>query len=231
MKKLSIIIPAYNEDKTILKVLNQVNATKTDKINYEVIIVDDGSTDDTKNILNANSHLYDQLISNEKNIGKGGAVKIGIETATGDYIIFQDADLEYDPEDIIKFINVFIKFDADVILGSRFSYDRYTKSHSFYNKIGNKIITIIFNLLYNTTFMDIYSCYLCFKKNLIKASDLKTNGFEQQAEILSKIISNSKNYYEVPINYNGRSISEGKKIRWYHIFSVIKEIIRGKFIK
>tara|TARA_B100000925_G_scaffold209968_1_gene159975 strand:- start:506 stop:745 length:240 start_codon:yes stop_codon:yes gene_type:complete len=79
--------------------------------------------------------------------------------------------------------------------------------------------------------MDIYSCYLCFKKNLIKASDLKTNGFEQQAEILSKIISNSKNYYEVPINYNGRSISEGKKIRWYHIFSVIKEIIRGKFIK
>tara|TARA_B100000989_G_scaffold297773_1_gene284640 strand:- start:909 stop:1601 length:693 start_codon:yes stop_codon:yes gene_type:complete len=229
MKKLSIIIPAFNEEKTILKVLNRIEATKNDKINYEIIIIDDASTDRTIEILKANPNLYDQLIFNEKNLGKGGAVKKGIECAVGDYIIFQDADLEYDPKDIEKFINVFLEFDADVILGSRFSYDRYTKSHNFYNKIGNKLITSTFNILYNTTFMDIYSCYLCFKKNLIISSELKTIGFEQHAEILTKIVSNSKNYYEVPINYNGRSISEGKKIRWYHIFSVIKEIIKGKF--
>ena len=134
-------------------------------------------------------------------------------------IIFQDADLEYDPKDFDKFIDVILKFDADVILGSRFSYDRYIKSHNFYNKIGNNLITLIFNILYNTTFMDIYSCYLCFKKNLIQAKDLKTNGFEQQAEILCKLISNSKNYYEVPINYNGRSISEGKKLMVQYLFS------------
>ena len=230
MKKLSIIIPTFNEDKTILKVLNRIDETKSNKIDYEIIVINDASTDGTIDILKANPHLYNRLISNEKNQGKGGAVKPGIENATGDYIIFQDADLEYDPKDIEKFINVFLEFDADAILGSRFSYDRYTKSHNFYNKIANKIITLIFNILYNTTFMDIYSCYLCFKKDLIISSELKTTGFEQHAEILTKIISNSKNHFEVPINYNGRSISEGKKIRWYHIFSVIKEIIRGKFI-
>ena len=141
MKKLSLIIPAFNEDKTILKVLNRIDSTKSNKINYEIIVINDASTDGTIDILKANSHLYNRLISNEKNQGKGGAVKIGIENATGDYIIFQDADLEYDPKDIEKFINVFLKFDADAILGSRFAYDRYTKSHNFYNKIGNKIIT------------------------------------------------------------------------------------------
>jgi glycosyltransferase involved in cell wall biosynthesis len=231
MKKLSIIIPAYNEEPTILKVLNRVNDTKTKKISYQLIVVDDASKDNTRNVLESNSHLYDLLICNEQNEGKGGSIRKAIEKATGDYIIFQDADLEYDPIDIIKFIDVFLEFDADVIIGSRFSYDRYTKSHSFYNKIGNKLITLCFNLLYNTTFMDIYSCYLCFKKDLIKSSELTTDGFEQQAEILSKIVSKSKNYYEVPINYSGRSIEEGKKIRWYHIFGVMKEIIRGKFTK
>ena len=122
MKKLSIIIPAFNEDKTILKVLNRIDETKTNKINYEIIVINDASTDGTIDILKANSHLYNRLISNEKNQGKGGAVKIGIENATGDYIIFQDADLEYDPKDIEKFINVFLEFDADAILGSRFSF-------------------------------------------------------------------------------------------------------------
>ena len=228
MKKLSIIIPAYNEEKTILNVLNRIKATKDERILYEIIVVDDASTDGTDKILKQNTNLYDRLVRHEKNKGKGGAVKSGIEISSGDYIIFQDADLEYDPIDIVKFIDIFLKFKTDMILGSRFSYDRYTKSHSFYNRIGNSIITLFFNMLYNTTFLDIYSCYLCFKRDLIKSSELKTDGFEQQAEILAKIVSRSVNYYEVPINYNGRSLLEGKKIRWYHIFSVIREIILGK---
>ncbi len=229
MKKLSIIIPTYNEEQTIINILQRINDTKSNDINYEIIVIDDCSKDGTVALLEQNKSLFTKLIKNEINLGKGGAVKVGISNVSGDYIIFQDADLEYDPIDIKKFVDVFLKFNADIILGSRFSYDKYTKSHSFYNKIGNWVITFIFNFLYNTTFTDIYCCYLCFRTNLIKGEQLKTNGFEQQAEILSKIVSRSKNYYEVPVNYNGRTIAEGKKIRFYHIFYVIKEIILGKF--
>ena len=141
MKKLSIIIPTYNEEQTIINILQRINETKSENIDYEIIVIDDCSNDGTVALLEQNKSLYTKLIKNERNLGKGGAVKVGINNVSGDYVIFQDADLEYDPIDIKKFANVFLKFNADIILGSRFSYDKYTKSHSFYNKIGNWIIT------------------------------------------------------------------------------------------
>ena len=144
-------------------------------------------------------------------------------------MVFQDADLEYDPNDLIKFEKVFLEFDADGIIGSRFNYDKYTRSHSVMNKIGNYFLTFIFNILYNTTFTDIYSCYFAFKRNLINHKNLKIDGFAQHAEILSKAVKSGSKFYEVPINYNGRNVSEGKKIRFYHFFPVLLQILFGRF--
>jgi len=181
---LSIIVPIYNEEKTIIGILEKIKSNSFNLFKYEIIVIDDGSTDQSRKLLENNKHLYDKLLINETNKGKGFSVKKGILNASGSHIIFQDADLEYDPADFKKFEKIFIDFDADGIIGSRFVYSNYTRSHNILNKIGNTLLTFIFNLLYNTTFTDIYSCYFAFKKDLLNVSELKTEGFEQHAEIL-----------------------------------------------
>ena len=224
---LSIIVPVYNEERTIINVLEKIK--KNSSKEYEIIVIDDGSTDKTKELLNNNNHLYDKIITNESNKGKGYSVKKGILNSTGTHVIFQDADLEYDPSEFKKFEKIFKNFDADGIIGSRFIYAEFTRSHNILNKIGNTLLTLIFNLLYNTTFTDIYSCYFSFKKELIDANKLKTEGFEQHAEILCKVIKKGNKFYEVPISYNGRNVSEGKKIKARHFFSVLFQIIIERF--
>ena len=224
---LSIIVPVYNEERTIINVLEKIKNNSSKE--YEVIVVDDGSTDKTKELLKNNNHLYDKIITNESNKGKGYSVKKGILNSTGSHIIFQDADLEYNPSEFNKFEKIFKNFDADGIIGSRFVYSEFTRSHNILNKIGNTLLTFIFNVLYNTTFTDIYSCYFSFKKELIDANNLKTEGFEQHAEILCKVIKKGNKFYEVPISYNGRNASEGKKIKARHFFSVLFQIIIERF--
>ena len=226
--KLSIIVPVYNEEKTILTVLEKLSDLKKQNQNIQIIVVNDGSRDNSLEILEKNKFLFDTLISYEINKGKGNAVRKGLESASGEYITFQDADLEYDPNDFKKFLSLIDKFTPDLIIGSRFNYADYSRSHYYFNKIGNKFITLLFNLIYNTTFTDIYSCYACFKKNLLLNENLKTDGFEQHAEILCKVVRKGKKFYEVPINYNGRSHEDGKKIKFYHIFGVIHQIFVGK---
>ena len=227
---LSIIIPVYNEENTIIEILSKIKKNSSNLFKYEVIVVDDGSTDKTKMLLENNKNLFDKLLINEKNNGKGFSIKKGLSHASGSHIIFQDADLEYNPSDFKKFEKIFSEFDADGIIGSRFNYDGYTRSHNILNKIGNKVLTFVFNIFFNTTFTDIYSCYFAFKKDLLSVDDLKTNGFEQHAEILCKIIKKGNKFFEVPISYNGRSKNEGKKIRAYHFFIVFFEIIKGRFL-
>jgi len=228
-KLLSIIIPVYNEENTILKILNKVKFSEIENVNLQIIVINDGSSDSTLNILEANKFLYDVLINQKNNSGKGMAVKKGLEVATGDYVIFQDADLEYDPKDYNNFINIFNQFNADVVLGSRFNYNNYSRSHNFFNKLGNHTLTFFFNILYNTTFTDIYCCYLCFKRELLVVPNIKTLGFEQHAEILCNLVKSSKKLYEVPVNYNGRSKEDGKKIRFYHIFKIFFVILSKRF--
>ena len=225
--KLTVIIPCYNEEKTINELINKVINNNYE--NKEIIIIDDCSTDKSKEIIgNFENKENFKIIYHEKNMGKGSCIKSAIKEASGEICIIQDADLEYDPNDFVKFSKTIKDFEPDLIIGSRFNYADYSRSHYYFNKIGNKFITLLFNLIYNTTFTDIYSCYACFKKSLILNESLKTDGFEQHAEILCKVVKNGKKFYEVPINYNGRSHEDGKKIKFYHIFSVIYQILVGK---
>jgi len=227
---ISILVSVYNEEKTILDVLKRLSDIKKFGHSIEVIVINDGSSDNSEKIINENKHLIDKLISNETNRGKGYSIKKGLESSNGKYIIFQDADLEYDPNDFLKFFKLIEKFNPDLIIGSRLNYSDYTRSHNILNKFGNKLITFLFNIIYNTTFTDIYSCYACFKKDLLNINSLKTVGFEQHAEILCKVVKKGKKFYEVPINYNGRDYEEGKKIKFYHIFGVIFQIIIGRIL-
>ena len=226
--KVTILIPVFNEENTIIEILNRVNSEKKDEKEKEIIVVDDCSTDNSKNLLKENTELFDKLVELEKNLGKGGAVREGLKHSTGDYVLFQDADLEYSPKDYGKIFRILHEFNADVVIGSRFLSPEFTRVHYFFHKVGNRSITLLFNLLYNTTFTDIYSCYLCFKRELIDPNKLKSNGWAQQAEILASAVKSSKVHYEVPISYAGRTFAEGKKIKARHTIGVVLMIIKKR---
>ena len=228
MVDISIIIPVFNEEKTVIDLLKKVNEQKSRDYFLEIIVINDGSSDDSKKLLTNNKDLYSKFINLEKNLGKGGAVIEGLKVARGDFILFQDADLEYNPEDYKKIFRVIDEFNAEVVIGSRNLSPEYTRVYNYFHKLGNKFITGLFNLLFNTTFTDIYSCYLCIKRDLVNPEKLKSKGWEQHAEILATAIKNSSVYYEVPISYSGRSFEEGKKIRGRHVFAVIYMIFKKK---
>ena len=231
MIKISIIIPAFNEEATIIPLLKSVHeeVVKIDDISFEIIVIDDCSIDNTNMLLEENQTLYNHLISLDRNLGKGGAVLKGLEKTTGDYILFQDADLEYSPTDYNLLIRPIIEFGADVVMGTRFSGSTFTRVHYFWHKVGNRSITFIFNLVNNTTFTDIYSCYLIYRKSLVPMEKILTKGWEQHAEILSLAVKNGNIFYEVPITYRGRSYEEGKKIRAHHTFKIVYTIIKKYF--
>ena len=149
MKKITTIIPTFNEEHTIIELLKRVNKQSYESSDLEVIVIDDCSTDNSKRLLKENPNLYNKLILLDKNLGKGGAVREGLLNATGEYILFQDADLEYNPKDYKKIFNIIHEHKADVIIGSRFLSPEYTRVHYFYHKVGNRVITFLFNLLYN----------------------------------------------------------------------------------
>ena len=227
---ITIIVPIFNEENTIIELLKKVNKQKNNRFKLEIIVVDDGSTDNSKTLLKENPDLFTKLVELKKNLGKGGAVREGLLQAKGDYILFQDGDLEYDPADYEKIFKAIEEKQAEVVIGSRFLSPEYTRVHYFFHKVGNKLITFLFNLLFNSTFTDIYSCYLCFKRELVDPNKLKNNGWSQQAEILATAVKESNIHYEVPISYSGRSFSEGKKIKARHTFGVIFMILKKRLL-
>lgn len=233
MTSISILVPAYNEAANILTILGEVKkqrpVAESMGFKLEIIVIDDGSKDQSVALLRANPDLYDRLIAKEKNGGKGAAVKSGLEAATGEYILFQDADLEYDPVEYKKLFVPLKKFNADLVIGSRTIAPDYLRIHYFWNRMGNALITLTLNILYNRTFTDIYSCYLLYRRSLVHPSELKTMGFEQQAEILGKAVRRARAMYEVPISYHGRTVEEGKKIRPHHIFAILWRLLAERF--
>ncbi len=226
--KVTIIVPIFNEENTIIEILNRISSEDIKDPSLEIIVIDDCSTDTSVELLKQNSNLYDNLIELKKNLGKGGAVREGLKEANGSYVLFQDGDLEYSPSDYKKIFKMLEEFNADVVIGSRFLSPEYTSIHYYFHKLGNRFITFLFNLLYNTTFTDIYSCYLCFRRDLISPEKLKSNGWSQQAEILATAVKSSKNFYEVPISYSGRTFEEGKRIKARHVFGVIYMIVKKR---
>jgi glycosyltransferase involved in cell wall biosynthesis len=226
---LKILIPVYNEEKTIVKILEKISISCEQIKNYEVIVVDDGSTDDTNIQLLSHSNLYSSLLTLPQNRGKGYAIIKGLENVKQGFVLIQDADLEYDPSEIPFLWNEIKKNSAEVLLTSRLSGSKTTRVHYFWHKVGNRIITLFFNICNNTTFTDIYSGYLIFDVSKINLSKLRFFGWGQQAEILTYLIKNSTKIYETPISYYGRTYEEGKKIRFTSVFKVFMAIIITRF--
>jgi glycosyltransferase involved in cell wall biosynthesis len=230
MASLSIIVPVFNEAQTILLVLQNVRKYMPKS---SVIVVNDGSTDETSTILHNNILLYDTLLSLPNNHGKGYAIKKGLSYVNSDYVLIQDADLEYEPSILPSMWQTVLDNDLDLMMTSRLTGSELTRVYYFWHRLGNKIITFVFNIVNNTTFSDIYSGYLIFRKSTLDSKKLLFNGWGQQAEILTIINNTSSKLFEMPIPYYGRTYSEGKKIRALSVLNVLIAIFFTKirFIK
>jgi glycosyltransferase involved in cell wall biosynthesis len=229
-KKLSIIIPCYNEESTIEEIVKKV--TQVVDLSYEIIIIDDYSTDNTRTILKNNlKEKIDKLILNPSNLGKGYSVRQGIKEASGEIILIQDADLEYDPNDYPKLLEPIINGHADVVYGSRFMGIEQKKVLYFWHTVGNKFLTILSNMFTNLNLTDMEVGYKVFRSKVLKDIKLNEDRFGFEPEITAKIASKNLRIYEVGITYHGRKYSEGKKITWRDGFSAIRCILLYGLIK
>ncbi len=228
--KLSIIIPVYNEKNTIEEIIKRVLAVNLENLEKEIIVVDDGSTDGTQEILQKlSSSLPIKVFFHQTNQGKGSAVRTALSYVTGEYVIIQDADLEYDPEDYQAMLKPVFKGKAEVVYGSRFTGER--RDMFFWHYVGNRFLSLITNILYNTTLSDMETCYKLIRTDILKNLNLKARGFEFEPEVTAKILRQGIKIYEVPVSYAGRDFSEGKKIRWTAGFKALWTLIKYRFIK
>jgi len=223
--KLSIIIPCYNEQSTIKEIIYKIkNQSKIDK---EIIVVDDYSQDKTRDILQQDlKDIIHKVVLNDQNYGKGYSIRKGIEHSTGDYILIQDADLEYNPSDYNKLLNPIINNMADVVYGSRFLGNNERRVLYFWHTLGNKFLTLLSNMFSNLNLTDMEVGYKVFKSEVLKNIELKENRFGFEPEVTAKIAKKNIRIFEVGIDYFGRKYSEGKKITWKDGFSAIRCILK-----
>jgi len=223
--KLSIVIPCYNEISTIEEIVQAViDAPVEDK---EIVIVDDCSTDGTRELLKEKiSGLVDKVIYHEENQGKGAALRSGFKSATGDLVVIQDADLEYDPQEYPKLIEPIARNRADVVYGSRFMGAGAHRVVYFWHMLGNRFLTLLSNMLTNLNLTDMETCYKIFRREIIQSIDIEEDRFGFEPEITAKVSRMNCRIYEIGISYYGRTYKEGKKIGWRDGFRAIYAILK-----
>lgn len=220
-------MPVYNEKNTIEQIVERVQAVPIPK---EIIIVDDGSKDGTRDILKELAKQENiKLFLHKKNKGKGAALSTGLQHISGDFVIFQDADLEYHPEEYTRLLEPIQKGEADVVYGSRFKGSG--RAFLFWHKMGNIFLNFVTNILYNSTLTDMETCYKMFRRDVIKGITIESNRFNVEPEITAKILKRGYKVFEVPISYSGRDFSEGKKITWRDGFSALWTLIKYRIKK
>jgi len=230
MTKLSIIVPVYNEEKTISEIIERAKKTK---ISYakEILIVDDFSTDNTRNILKKIKDKLVKIFYHTKNMGKGAAIRTGLKNSTGDIILIQDADLEYNPDEYKKLLKPIIENKAKVVYGSRVEAIRKNIKNMYkLHYIGNLFLTLMTDLLYQAKISDMETGYKVFRREVIKNINIRANRFEFEPEITAKILRKGYKIYEVPISFVGRKFEEGKKITWVDGVKAAYYLVKYRFV-
>lgn len=227
---ISVLIPVYNEVKFLEQLLEKVEKVDLCGLEKEIIIVDDGSSDGTRELLKTmESTKPHKIYYHSQNMGKGAALRTAINYATGDIIVIQDADLEYDPKDYPELIQLIIEDKADVVYGTRLGSGKPVRAFNIWHYFGNKFLTLITNVLYNTTLTDMETCYKAFRADVIKSIQIRSNRFDFEPEITAKVLKRKYHLYETPISYFGRDFHEGKKISWKDGIWAIVALVRFRF--
>jgi len=225
--KLSVIVPVFDERNTVVEIVRRMRAVDL-PVDLEVVIVDDGSTDGTRDVLRQLTDSTVRVITHDANRGKGAAIRSGLAHVTGDLVLVQDADLEYDPEDWPKLIAPMMRGKARVVYGSRFTGER--RNMLFLHWVGNRFLSLVTNVLYNTTLSDMETCYKLFDRKLLDGITLRSKRFEFEPEVTAKMLRRGIRIYEVPISYTGREFDEGKKITWSDGFIALWTLVKYRFV-
>jgi glycosyltransferase involved in cell wall biosynthesis len=221
--RVSFLVPAYNEAATIVELLDRVSRLELEK---QIVVVDDGSTDGTGELIEKwRSGREGVVFLRQENRGKGAAVRAAIPHADGEICVIQDADLEYDPADVPALIEPIVRGSADVVFGSRLSGGRPQRVYMFWHLVGNRFLSMLTNVLYNTTLSDMETGYKAFRTEILRSLDLRQNDFGIEPEITAKICKRKLRVYELPIAYYGRTYAEGKKITWRDGFRAIRVLL------